>query len=472
MRRQGQRDPVPLNQDVRVVVGLLGEVGDRTGELHRLAEVTPGHRAGDAALLALPAGHTAQPGGNFVVGEQFHAQDYPGQETAVPAAGAPTRTCTGFIAGRGKLSGTRGPVAGWPPGAVPGGRRRLARAGLCPQTPSRPRAGPRAGPFPADPPARSWSPQMTDPHSPAPRRTPLTGVHEGLGATLTDFAGWLMPLRYGSETAEHKAVRAAAGLFDLSHMGELLITGGGAPDALDYALVGQASAIAPGRARYTMICAPDGGVIDDLIVYRLAGSEYLVVANASNAATVAAELAGRVAGRSAAVADRTADYALIAIQGPRSAGILARLTSTDLAPVRYYASYPATVAASDALLARTGYTGEDGFEIFVGPRDAVGVWQALTEAGAGDGLVPAGLAARDSLRLEAGMPLYGNELGRDVTPFDAGLGRVVKLDKPGDFVGRAALAKRASADQERQLRSTLFPTRRFPKRRPFFVSAG
>ena len=304
---------------------------------------------------------------------------------------------------------------------------------------------------------------MPDPQSPAPRRTPLAAVHQDLGATMTDFAGWLMPLRYGSETAEHKAVRAAAGLFDLSHMGELLITGGGAPDALDYALVGQASAIAPGRARYTMICAPDGGVIDDLIVYRLAGSEYLVVANASNAATVAAELAGRVAGRSAAVADRTADYALIAIQGPRSAGILARLTSTDLAQVRYYASYPATVAASDALLARTGYTGEDGFEIFVGPQDAVGVWQALTEAGAGDGLVPAGLAARDSLRLEAGMPLYGNELSRDVTPFDAGLGRVVKLDKPGDFVGRAALAERASADQERELVGLIAQTRRIPR---------
>ena len=301
---------------------------------------------------------------------------------------------------------------------------------------------------------------MPDPQSPAPRRTPLDAVHHDLGATMTDFAGWLMPLRYGSETAEHKAVRTAAGLFDLSHMGELLVTGDGAPAALDYALVGQASAIAPGRARYTMICAPDGGVIDDLIVYRLADTDYLVVANASNAATVAAALAERVAGRGAAVADRTADYALIAIQGPRSAGILARVTSTDLDQVRYYASYPATVAGSGALLARTGYTGEDGFEVFADPRDAVRVWQALTEAGAGDGLVPAGLAARDSLRLEAGMPLYGNELGRDVTPFDAGLGRVVKLDKPGDFVGRAALAERASADPQRELVGLIGQTRR------------
>ena len=304
---------------------------------------------------------------------------------------------------------------------------------------------------------------MPDPQSKAPRRTPLDAVHHELGATMTDFAGWLMPLRYGSETAEHKAVRSAAGLFDLSHMGELLVTGDGAPEALDYALTGQASAIAPGRARYTMICAPDGGVIDDLIVYRLAPSEYLIVANASNATVVAAELAERLAGRGAAVADRTADYALIAIQGPRAAGILARLTATDLDVVRYYASHPATVAGRGALLARTGYTGEDGFEIFVGPRDAVAVWQALSEAGAGDGLVPAGLAARDSLRLEAGMPLYGNELSRDVTPFDAGLGRVVKLDKRGDFVGRAALAERAKAEPSRELVGLVGQTRRVPR---------
>jgi len=304
---------------------------------------------------------------------------------------------------------------------------------------------------------------MPDSQSPAPRRTPLAAVHHDLGATMTDFAGWLMPLRYGSETAEHRAVRSAAGLFDLSHMGELLVTGDGAAAALDYALTGLASAIAPGRARYTMICAPDGGVIDDLIVYRLAAAEYLIVANASNAATVAGELTERAAGRGAAVTDRTTDYALIAIQGPRAAGILAKLTSTDLDQVRYYASHQATVAGRGALLARTGYTGEDGFEIFVSPQDAVPVWQALTEAGEGAGLVPAGLAARDSLRLEAGMPLYGNELGRDVTPFDAGLGRVVKLDKPGDFVGRAALTERAKAEPARELVGLIGQTRRVPR---------
>ena len=306
---------------------------------------------------------------------------------------------------------------------------------------------------------------MTDPPAPPLRRTPLTGVHERLGATLTGFAGWQMPLRYGSETAEHNAVRTAAGLFDLSHMGEIAVTGPGAAAALDYALVGQPSALAPGRARYTMICAPDGGILDDLIVYRLASGEFLVVANAVNTEVVFRELTARAGqgGRDAKVTDRTDDYALIALQGPSAARILTAVTDADLAAVKYYASYPATVAGRPLLLARTGYTGEDGFELFAAPQDAERIWQALTAAGAAGGLVPAGLAARDTLRLEAGMPLYGNELGPDVTPFDAGLGRVVKLDKPGDFVGRAALAERAQARPERELVGLAGQTRRVPR---------
>jgi aminomethyltransferase len=295
-----------------------------------------------------------------------------------------------------------------------------------------------------------------------PRRTPLTGVHEKLGASLTDFAGWLMPLRYGSETAEHTAVRTAAGLFDLSHMGEFMVSGDGAGAALDYALTGEPSALRPGRARYTMICAPDGGVLDDLIVYRLGEDEFLVVANAANAAVVGAALTDRAADR-ARVDDRTDDYALIAIQGPRAAAILTPLTSATLDDVRYYASYPAQVAGRDVLLARTGYTGEDGFEIFAAPQDAEHLWAELSEAGTPSGLVPAGLAARDTLRLEAGMPLYGNELGADMTPFDAGLGRVVKLDKPSDFVGRSALAERAGAAPERQLIGLTSQSRRVPR---------
>jgi aminomethyltransferase len=313
---------------------------------------------------------------------------------------------------------------------------------------------------------------MPDSQSTALRRTPLAAVHAELGATMTGFAGWQMPLRYGSETAEHNAVRNAAGLFDLSHMGELLVTGDAAAAALDYALVGDASAIRPGRARYTMICAPDGGVIDDLIVYRLTDTRYLIVANAANVAAVADELAERAehaarsGGGGVTVSDQTADYALIAVQGPRSAAILAAVSdmpTTDLDQVRYYASYQTTIAGVDALLARTGYTGEDGFEIFIRPQDAVPLWRALTEAGTGEGLVPAGLAARDSLRLEAGMPLYGNELSRDVTPFEAGLGRVVKLDKPGDFVGRAALADRARTGPTQVLVGLVGQTRRVPR---------
>jgi aminomethyltransferase len=296
-----------------------------------------------------------------------------------------------------------------------------------------------------------------------PRPTPLREVHERLGATMTDFAGWLMPLRYGSEIAEHRAVRGAAGLFDLSHMGEIAVSGPGAAAALDYALTGHLSALKPGRARYTMICAPDGGVLDDLIVYRLADTEFLVVANAANTAVVDAALRERAAGHPARVEDRTGDYALIAIQGPHAARILAPLTDIGLDQVRYYAGQRAVVAGRDVLLARTGYTGEDGFELFTSPSDAEPVWLALTAAGEADGLVPAGLAARDTLRLEAGMPLYGNELGPDVTPFDAGLGRVVVFDKPGDFVGRAALAERARAAPQRVLAGLTLGTRRVPR---------
>jgi len=297
----------------------------------------------------------------------------------------------------------------------------------------------------------------------AARRTPLTSVHEQLGASLTDFAGWLMPLRYGSETAEHNAVRNAAGLFDLSHMGEIAVTGSDAAAALDYALTGEPSALKPGRARYTMITAEDGGVIDDLIVYRLADTEFLIVANAANAAVVGSTLAERAADYDATVTDRTDDYALIAIQGPRAATILAPLTSANLAEVKYYASYPAQVAGRSVLLARTGYTGEDGFEIFTAPADAEPLWAELSKAGAADGLVPAGLAARDTLRLEAGMPLYGNELGSDLTPFDAGLGRVVKLEKAGGFVGREALARRAHEAPARQLVGLTLQSRRVPR---------
>ncbi|MEC3973695.1 glycine cleavage system aminomethyltransferase GcvT [Amycolatopsis sp. H20-H5] len=281
------------------------------------------------------------------------------------------------------------------------------------------------------------------------KESPLYGVHKGLGALFTDFAGWSMPVRYSSELAEHKAVREAAGLFDLSHMAEIEVTGPQAADVLDYAFVGNLSAVKVGRARYTMICNAEGGVLDDLVVYRLADEKFLVVANAGNADVVAAALAERVAGFDAVVTNKSEDVALIAVQGPRAVDILSAVTDADLAELKYYASVPAVVKGHDVLLARTGYTGEDGFELYVAAAEAPAVWQLLTEAGAPHGLLPAGLACRDTLRLEAGMPLYGNELSLELSPFEAGLGRVVKFEKPNDFVGKAALEQLAKADVPR-----------------------
>src|SRR5690242_7515245 len=189
------------------------------------------------------------------------------------------------------------------------------------------------------------------------KKTPLHQVHEDLGATLTEFAGHLMPLRYGSETAEHQAVRTSAGLFDLSHMGEIFVTGPQAAAALDNALIGHLSALGVGRARYTMICSPTGGVIDDLVVYRLAPETYMVVANAANAATVRAELTERASGfDKVTVDDRSGAYALVAPQGPKAQGILSKLTDAALGDLKYYAILPGKVAGIDALIARTGYT--------------------------------------------------------------------------------------------------------------------
>ena len=310
------------------------------------------------------------------------------------------------------------------------------------------------------------------------RHTALDSVHRALGATMTDFAGWDMPLRYGSEREEHNAVRTRAGLFDLSHMGEITVTGPQAGDLLDHALVGFVSALAVNKARYTMICAADGGILDDLIVYRTGETEFLVVANASNAQLVLDELAARAEGFDAEVRDDRDAYALIAIQGPEATAILAPLTDADLPGLKYYTALPATVAGRPALLARTGYTGEDGFELFVAPADAEALWSALTGAGSGSGLIACGLSCRDTLRLEAGMPLYGHELNTSLTPFDAGLGRVVRFDKTtngGDFVGRAALEKAAAesaVNPPRVLVGLVSPGRRVPRAEMAVVSAA
>ncbi|MDT9680539.1 glycine cleavage system aminomethyltransferase GcvT [Streptomyces sp. TRM76323] len=311
--------------------------------------------------------------------------------------------------------------------------------------------------------------------STSPRRTALDALHRALGATMTDFAGWDMPLRYGSERDEHTAVRTRAGLFDLSHMGEITVTGAQAADLLDYALVGDIGGVGVGRARYTMICREDGGILDDLIVYRLQEHTYMVVANASNAQVVLDALTGRAAGFDAEVRDDRDAYALIAVQGPESPGVLKSLTDADLDGLKYYAGLPGTVAGVPALIARTGYTGEDGFELFVAPEHAEGLWKALTGAGEGVGLIPCGLSCRDTLRLEAGMPLYGHELTTGLTPFDAGLGRVVKFEKAGDFVGRAALeeaAARAATAPPRKLVGLVAEGRRVPRAGMAVVADG
>ncbi|MFJ6345991.1 glycine cleavage system aminomethyltransferase GcvT [Pseudarthrobacter oxydans] len=295
----------------------------------------------------------------------------------------------------------------------------------------------------------------------AEKRTALYDEHAKLGASFTDFGGWQMPLKYSSELAEHHAVRNAAGLFDLSHMGEVWVTGPEAAAFLDYALVGKISAMAVGKAKYSLICTEDGGIIDDLITYRRPAADtagdgtdrFLVVPNAGNAKLVAAALAERAAGFDVTVDDASASTSLIAVQGPKAQELLLRLVPAArhglVTELKYYAAVevPFLVggAGQELLLARTGYTGEDGFEIFVANNDAPALWQALAAIAEDGELTPAGLASRDSLRLEAGMPLYGNELSLQGDPFAAGLGPVVALSKEGDFVGKAALAAKKEA---------------------------
>ena len=292
---------------------------------------------------------------------------------------------------------------------------------------------------------------MTETTEASLHRTPLHDQHDALGAKLIEFGGWLMPVQYAGIIEEHRAVRERAGLFDLSHMGELFVEGPDAGAALAYALVSNPPALAEGRAQYSMICEPDGGIVDDLIVYRLGAERFLVVANASNAQIVSDALAERLSGFKAVLDDRSLATALVAVQGPRSVEIVRPLTDIDLDSIRYYAIAEGTVAGMPALVARTGYTGEDGFEVFVDTARAGELWDAMMASGEAFGLAPIGLGARDTLRLEAGMPLYGNELDRSTNPFEANLGRVVKLDKPGDFIGRAALEKFARDGVSRRL---------------------
>ncbi|ALX66642.1 glycine cleavage system aminomethyltransferase GcvT [Microbacterium sp. XT11] len=282
-----------------------------------------------------------------------------------------------------------------------------------------------------------------------PRHTPLRERHEALGASFTDFGGWQMPVRYTSDLAEHHAVRQAAGIFDISHMAEFTVRGAGAADYLDYALAGRLSALAVGKAKYSLLLAESGGIVDDVIVYRLQDDDFLIISNAGNRGAVRAALVQRADGFEVDVADVSDDYALIAVQGPKAESVVSTTPGIDEVSIpwaeqKYYAWASASFAGKPLLLARTGYTGEDGFELLVSAADAAALWDALLAAGEPHGLVPAGLAARDTLRLEAGMPLYGHELTLDTKPAQAGLGRVVVTAKER-FVGKDAVEPASDA---------------------------
>ncbi|MGV8875951.1 MAG: glycine cleavage system aminomethyltransferase GcvT [Rhodoglobus sp.] len=279
---------------------------------------------------------------------------------------------------------------------------------------------------------------------PQVRYSPLHAIHEELGASFTDFAGWMMPVRYSSDLAEHHAVRSAAGIFDISHMAEIRVRGADAGAFLDFALAGKLSATTIGQAKYSLLLAETGGIIDDLVVYRLADDDFLVVANAGNRFAAAQALSERATDFEVSVSDDSDDYALIAVQGPVSRAILEATEGlagfeTPLSELKYYRQTAATFGDHSLIIARTGYTGEDGFELYIHPDAAAELWHALTQAGQPFDLVPAGLACRDTLRLEAGMPLYGHELSLTTFPVQAGLGKVVALSKEGNFVGRQAV---------------------------------
>ena len=281
--------------------------------------------------------------------------------------------------------------------------------------------------------------------------TPLYEVHRALGARMVPFAGWEMPVQYASIIDEHRTVRTAVGLFDLSHMGELLVSGPDALSFLRYCVISDPGSLAPGQAQYSMLCARDGGVIDDLIVYRI-HEGFLVVCNAANRDADVAHLRELLApgGFNAALEERSDGTGLVAPQGPRAAELLKTLTSADIEGLGYYHATSGEVAGIECLIARTGYTGEDGFELFCLASDTKALWEVVSAAGEPFGLKACGLGSRDTLRLEAGMPLYGNELDRDHDPYEANMGWAVKLAK-GEFVGRSALSRIRERGARRRL---------------------
>ena len=281
--------------------------------------------------------------------------------------------------------------------------------------------------------------------------TPLHGRHVALGARMTPFGGWDMPLQYSGIADEHQAVRTAAGLFDVSHMGEVEIAGDDALAAVQHITSNDARRLEPGRAQYSALTTPEGTVVDDLLVYQLAAGHYLLVINAANIPKDVAWIRERIAAAGDAVAvNASSRYALVALQGPRSVEILQLLTAVELDGIEYYTFASGEVAGVRATISRTGYTGEDGFELFVPPAQAETVWSALLAAGDAHGLRPAGLGARDTLRLEAGMRLCGTDMDETTTLLEAGLGWTVGWDK-ASFIGREALLAQKRSGPKRKL---------------------
>lgn len=282
------------------------------------------------------------------------------------------------------------------------------------------------------------------------RKTPLWGVHKQLGARLIDFGGWDMPVQYPAGTIkEHKAVRESVGLFDVSHMGECTLRGPRVREAVDKLTTNNVAGAPVGKAVYTLLCRPTGGVVDDCIFYKRAEDEYYVIFNASNTAKDLAWFRENTHGL-CDVEDVSDDTALIAVQGPRAVAMVDALAGGALAGLPSFSFTDTTVGGVACMAARTGYTGEDGFELACANRDAVALWSALLEAATPLGGLPIGLGARDTLRLEAKLPLYGNDLDDDHTPLEAGLGWAVKLDGR-DFLGAGALRAQKAAGLTRQL---------------------
>jgi aminomethyltransferase len=285
-----------------------------------------------------------------------------------------------------------------------------------------------------------------------PKRTPLAERHVELGARMIDFAGWYMPVQYSGIVDEHNTVRKAAGLFDLGHMGQVIVDGNDALAYLQYISTNDVSRLSPGEAQYSMMLYPDGGVVDDIIIYRRpSGSGYFVVINAANMdkdVSWMLEQAERRSDLDVDVQHVSDQYGMIALQGPHSEAIIEPLSSVDLSDMEAFSMRETEIAGIPCLAARTGYTGEDGWEFYC-PIERVGeLWDAIMDAGAAHGIKPIGLGARDTLRLEARMPLYGNEISETINPLEAGLRWVVKLKK-GDFIGRDALAAARDSGVER-----------------------